>query len=401
MRCALLCSVASLLPAGDSLAIQFGLHAQTRLEVARATSPTGGAYDTNDGTASQPDDVDGYFRRLRLSAAAAMGEHLRFTLILAADNSERGGLGAGRTISPLIASVAWVMRDGEFEHRIHGGLDYPFYNRASFGPQSAQLLPGDRPTLLPLWPRSFGLGWLTSGPGLTAGFDVQQNSNSGFPGYPAATGAPANAGDSAGNGRDGEGLCYTARIEWSPPGWELGPWNESFAGASGRGLGIGIDCGFNDDDRVAYGGAAINAGIDTWCWGVEANLHWDGLSAIAEARWQQTRTSGDPGVTIASSDRVIDTAVYLVQAGYAVVQGDATWELAGRLSRIDIDSANSHESQPFGTADHGQSGWQGDVGVNCYLDRHHHKIQLSYTKWKAESGPADADIVRLQHQLSY
>lgn len=386
--------------AGASLNIGFDL--QTRIEATRARSPTGGAYDPADGSTSRPDDVDGYLRRARISFKGTIDRQWSADMILAADNAERGALGASRTPSLLLATVSWNHSEEGRSHRLQAGLDYPFYNRASFGPSTAMLMPGDRATLLLLWPRSFGVGYRYRNATTRFGIDIQQNSNSAFPSYPAATNAPALAGDST-NGQRGEGLCYTTRLEWSPPGLALGDWKESFAGDAGTGLGFGVDLGFNDRDRVAYGGAMPNASVNTLCYGAEMNFHSDGFSSILDARWQKVRTTGDDGTFVTGPDRSIDSVVYVAQAGYAMAAGSRGWRIepALRLSRIDTDTANDHETNAFGTNDHGLSGWEYEAGLNWYLRGHANKIQLSVTRWQAESGSAAAMIYRLQHQFVF
>ncbi len=400
------------LTAADTTGLTWSALLQSRLELSRSRDAVGASYDANTGKAGRGDDVEGYLRRARLGVRFTQGEHLRANLILAADNAERQGLGDARVFQPLIATVAYEWTDdGQVRHQLKAGLDYPFYNRASFGPPQQQLLPADRATILLLWPRGFGVGYRARGDQATFGVDVQQNSNSAFPGYPVATNAPILAGDSADNDSHGEGLCYTTRLEWSPAGLELGSWSESYVGAEGTGLGLGIDLGYNNRDRVAYGTStpdatdATNAEINTWCLGLEANLHHDRWSVIADLRTQRTSTStDDDGPVVANEDRRITSRVAVLQAGYVVVQSPAVWEAAGRFSRIDIDTTGSEATAyntRTGLADFGSSGWQTELGVNCYLDQHRHKLQLGWLRWRAEEGDGRTDVVRMQHQWQF
>jgi hypothetical protein len=191
-------------------------------------------------------------------------------------------------------------------------------------------------------------------------------------------------------------MCYTARAEFTLPGeWamDLGKYQESFAGANGKGLMIGTEVGYNHQDVPA----GFNYQTDTLVVGADALLHLDGLSALTEVRYQRQENHNQP-VPIANN---VNGLIYLVQAGYAFPVTNFVLEPVGRLTFIDLDRDNNHEVAPFGAQDFGASGNQIEVGVNLYFDGHKSKAGAVVTFWQAEDGDADATIFRVQYQLYF
>jgi hypothetical protein len=435
-------SSASAVDVGDSTTkISFGLQLQERAEVSKATADndtynrvTGAhasvantPYDVTNGLNQYPDAVDFYVRRARFFVKGDYQELWHFNLGFRADRADQNGpAAAGRT---FVIQQAYVSRDlpmnDDYKSTVKFGLDYAFFCRADMGPSSAFLLPNQRATHSLSAQRGTGVSYMLNAPFLTWGVDVQNNNtddtdNGGTAAVPPQT-------------HYGEGLWYSTRVELTPTkdmGWNIGKWQEDYAGAPGHGVALGLEVGRNDRNvlgtftEAATGDINGNGTLDTFSigtagvtgirqditvFGSDLLFHYDGLSALAEVREQQDKykvhsTAGD----FSGTQKHL---IWLVQAGYAIQTGDKqAFEPAARYTHIDQNVDNKNEYTSFnntqlgaqtGYQDYGASGNQIEVGVNYYFNLNNNKTGLVFTHWKAEKGDGKADIIRLQHQLNF
>jgi hypothetical protein len=358
------------------------LNLQARAEVSRASDAAGGDYDIATGTSGEPDTADFYLRRFRPGFKGVYQDHWKFAAILRADESDRtfnsGATAASqnRVVSVHQGYVGREFASGDVTHYVQLGMDYAFFNHANSS-NSTALMPAQRASQALLPVRGTGAAYRVSAPIFRFGVDVQNNTGD----------------SSASNGDESEGLCYTARLELTGPGdLALKRFQETYFNQAGTGFIVGLEAGTNRDDRNAAGTSSTTI----TAYGVDAVFHHRGVNALAEIRRARIEVEPDAG---GGTDT--DQQVMLAQLGYAFPAGEVVLEPAIRYSRIDLDTDNDDETAPFGTADFGASGDQVELGVTCYFNGHGNKLQLAYTHWSAEAGDADADIVRLQHQLNF
>jgi hypothetical protein len=360
------------------------LQLQVRAEVSKAEDSTGASYNVAEGTVTQPDAVDFYIRRGRFGLVGTYKDDVKFGFIVRADNEDKkpatAGTGdvVGRALEVQQFYLGRDIKQGDLTHYIQAGLDYAFFNGPSgVASSKTALFVNARATenSALLAPRGVGVKYKLTAPHITWGFDIQNN-----------TGDGANAAD------NGEGMCYTTRLHFSPEGeWKIATPTESFLGKDGKGVLVAIEYGKNVDNVVA---ATI---VDTSAFGLEVYGHFDKVSALAEVR--------DVKTTEQVSETDVKARVWLLQAGYALpcplVKG-AIMEPALRYTKIDLDTEDDAETSLYGSAEYGNSGTQFDVGVNYYLDgKANTKFSLDYSNWSAEEGDAKAQIVRLQAQLYF
>ncbi len=360
---------------------------------ATATQAGGDSYNPVEGINGGSDDMDLYMRWVRVGFKGTHKGYL-YQVVLNAND-------LGRTSTPTVAAnisvwdafVGKAFKGDGITQTVTFGKQNTWANTV-VSRAGSQMLATSRASGDYLNTNGVGLGYRLTAPVISLGLDVQNNV-----GDDTATQTGTNYG---------EGMYYTARVEITGPStdaWAIGKWSESFAGAAGKGIALGLDAGVNKNDHVADANPVIANGQPgyqtTTAMGADLLLHIDGLTALAEYRHQNRQ-----GSTFASTDDSTGSEVILVQAGYAFpVDGFGVFEPAVRYQKIDNDTANDNEGKAFGAKDYGDSGKQLDFGLNLYLAGHSNKFGLIYTTWTGEEGvgkdAATADIVRLQHQLMF
>lgn len=363
----------------DDVKLGLSLQLQVRAEVAKAEDGTGASYNVADGSVTQPDAIDFYLRRARFGIVGTYKNDFKFGFIMRADNEDKTAVGAGRALEVQQAYIGREFKQGDkITHLVQAGLDYAFFNgTAAVASSKTALFVNARATenAWLLAPRGVGMKYQMKAPYVTWGVDIMNNVGDG-----------ANAAD------DGEGLCYTTRVQVSPEGdLKIATPAESFLGKDGKGVLVALEYGKNVDDVA---GVAV---LDKSAFGLEVYGHFNQVSALAEVR--------DVKTTDQITDVSVKSRVWLLQAGFAfpcpMVKG-AIMEPAIRYTKIDLDKEDDAEASDYGSAEYGLSGKQFDLGVNYYLNgTANTKFSLDYSNWKAEEGDAKAQIIRLQAQLYF
>lgn len=400
----------------SDLKLTVGGQIQFRADWSKARTSAGQPYDVNAVANGKSDDLDFYLRRCRLFVNGTYGDYsLKFGM--RADNADKVNNGGGRTFEIHYASITrkWA---GDATQYLQIGLDYAFFNSASYGSSSAHLFPAARATEGLMAPRGTGVGYRLDAGNFFFGVDVQNNNKvmngTGDDTVPAAAAYQS------------EGLCYTTRLEFTPSGaWAIKPkdYKETFAGKAGNGWMLGLEAGYNAHDTEAVAGAPAGATSqwkDTLTVGAESLLHLDSLCALVEYRWVRQTTNTDVGD--ANGDNPRYATVFVIQAGYALpclLVSGAVIEPVARYTNMDYNRAGNECSSMGGseyavaTSGAPASGNQYDLGVNWYpsAGTYSNKVSLLYTHWLGEASNSDvngavagddykakADIVRVQYQ---
>jgi hypothetical protein len=276
--------------------------------------------------------------------------------------------------------AAKTIKTGSLSHVITVGQDQPNIQPAYRDPSSQLLLPVPRATVLfPSAYIGYGARYQLNHSQYQFSLDLQNNRDQGR--------ADSNETD---------GLFYGARLVASPiPGLALPKRTESFAGEKGMGLAIGVD-GTMDHSHVLKenNGSIVTASYLTG--GADILFHMDALTAVADARIQKFYRPENKVVSYAVS----------VQAGYAIPVAAAgiVLEPALRGSIIDKDVDLDEAAKTYSSstaAEHGNSGYEGEIGLNIYFKGHSNKLQIGFQRWESEASDANANILRLQHQFSF
>ncbi|GDY14080.1 hypothetical protein LBMAG53_29580 [Planctomycetota bacterium] len=389
---------------------------QIRGEYANAYQDNAGPYAPSEGANAKTDHFDFYLRRARLGAKfESTSKQWSGSFILRADRADQVSAATSSAASrtPVLHQV-FVSRnfqnsEGTVKYAIQAGLDYAFFNRADLGPSGANLLPTQRATHSLSATRGTGIGFRTASKEIKFGVDIQNNTGDGAPSSKT----------------EREGLWYSTRIELSPPestNWNIDKYQETWAGAEGQGLLLGIEVGYNQKDYTAAANTPVNgppsAGdtlTDTLVVGGDLLFRWNGLVALAEARWQRmfahtNWTTGPLGGQNGNSEA--SSVIYIIQAGYALptdfISEGSSSEVAVRWTYRDAVRENrSTEASLFGTQDYGNSGQSYEFGLTYYdlldmaKDGKGNKTGIVYTNWHAESGSGKAHIFRIQHQVAF
>jgi hypothetical protein len=381
--------VASAVDVSDSdLKLGLVLQLQTRAEVASAQDTLGDDYSLEANGAGDSDTADFYIRRFRPGFKGTYQEVWKFGAIMRLDDSER----AGKTAVAASIHQGWIARefkDEAFTQTVKMGLDYAFFNHAEAS-NSETLFPLQRASAA-LYPvRGTGISYMLNTANVRWGVDIQNNiadDNA------IQVEAPNNSGD-------GEGLSYTTRVELT--GFGLGEplpkWQETWCGKEGFGWIFGFEAGKNMDDRTLAG--ADGESIDTTCFGADLVVRYNQLSAMIEGRWLTREFDLDTGGDVDD----LDQETLSFQVGYAIPFERVTFEPGIRYQIIDFNKDDDNERVNYNISnnrDYGNSGEQIDVVVNAYFNGHGNKLSLCYTQWSAEEGDAEANVIRLQHQLKF
>jgi len=366
---------------GDEVSLHIDGWLQTRAEHADAADSNGAIFDPLYGRDGQTDEANLDIRRAHLVVGGSYRSVYRFAVALADDN----GAGQYGSASRQIALYkAWVDRDfilGAQTHTLHGGLDYPFFNRA-YGGSPYDLFPQARATGALLGYHGVGLRYRVTGDAFDLGIDVQNNLGGGKPAQ--------NAGQRG-------GLCFSGRLEVSALKGPKPAYKESYAGEDGKGLILAADAVYDDRDTGTPGFLSTGLG-----YGIEGLGHLDQISILVEGRWAQINHDS---TTFGTASTYSSQRVIVVQAGVAVpFYGTMALEPALRGQWMDFGTGTgtvNYDDPAHPDAEWGGTGVQYDVGLNLYLNRHASELQLSFSHWRAQDGNGRADIWRLQHQLFF
>jgi len=360
--------------------LDVGVMMQTRAEHNWAEDNKGNTFDVNRGSLGEADPVDFYGRRARLNISGEK-DGWKGLITLAADNTDPTGA-KSRTPELLYLWAEKSIKTGDFTHILHVGLDQANAQPAYRTSSALLLFPTTRATaLFPAPTSAYGLRYQVNHSQFQFSADVQNNRDQG-----------------RADNTESNGLFYATRAVASLlPGVAVPKLTESFAGESGLALTLGLD-GTLDHAYVKKSGTTVyTSSYGTM--GADVVFHMDALTAIADYRVQTYFVPTTVGNNTTSY-------ALALQAGYAIPVPAAgiVVEPALRGSVIDnniddeaIVTAYSSKAE----AEHGNSGYEGEVGLNVYFNGHKNKIQLAYQRWESENSNANANILRLQHQFSF
>jgi len=366
----------------DDVKLGLSIVIQARAEISDATTTAGVDYSTADGSA-YVDDIDFYLRRARFGLKGSFKNDYTFALIMRADGAGKANATQAMNFYEATIGRKFKTEGSELAHAIEFGYMAPTFNTANaVHSSSGFLLVNEASTSFVMSNRNAGIKYHLSAPWVNFYADIMNNSGD----------DATNAGEGAAVAdKSGEGLWTSARVHISPEGeWKMDKPTESWAGKEGKGVLVGLDVAQNSKDN-----SSGTESTDMMGYGIDVVVHFDGLSFLAEYRVADTETK-----TSAATTADFTAEAWRVQAGYAFPMGDTFLEPAVRISAYDANDKVTSTS-PFGTNDSGASGDQIELGLNWYLHEHKNKLQLAYTMWEAESGNADASIVRAQWQLSF
>lgn len=415
---ALIAATAAIQAGEPTISIKPKVYVQTRAEWQHSQAGgntitnagnSGGSYDATSGTNGKSDPVDFYLRRARVGFDGTYGDDWSFKFWIRADESDKSASDtASRTPVLHTVVVQRNFKDDAITHSIKFGLDYAFFNTDATSSSTALLL-NQRASDALLSQRGTGVGYRLNHEICRWGVDIQNNK--------ADDSAAANRGSSF---SEREGLFYSTRIELTPPGeWNMKKFQEGWAGAEGRAVGMSIELGYNDRDlqtpaAIPNTNPVVNFNTtvaSTVAYGTEVFFHMDSISAMFEVRGANVRTTNK--TTTGDTQKKNQTqVVWLAQAGYAMRSdflAEGTFlEPVVRYTHIDlqktVDSgSNDREVPSFGNKDYGNSGNQFELGANWYISgsNQKNKLGICWLHWKAEAGNGKADIVRLQHQINF
>ncbi len=402
----------------NDLTINIGMDVQERATVANASAANGTSYDVNRAAAGKSNDVDFNMRRARLLNTGTYGSDWRFELSFNADNVDKNGDNSSTQSNSgalpannqaqnwnsnreVTAFKAYLERlfplDESTKIVLHGGLDYPFFNRAIIG-DPWWLFPQQRASGNLMGNRAVGFRGMVVGEMFDWGFDIDESMD---------------PNKDATNATRREGLFYSTRLQytvWSDTN-KKAVYHEDYQGKPGQSLMLTADIGYDNND---YGVA--NTRLDAYSYGVEGLFHWDGLSALVEGRWMQTK---EKAWAAGGANADIGSHVFAIQAGYCIPAAGIQIEPCLRYQIINLN--NVLEEAPAynnggvsglpawvgtygGATDRVNSGRQIDVGVN-WIFTPYTLMQTAFSRWNGEAGTGgshpDANIFRAQLQVAF
>ena len=395
----------------DAAKITVGLLTQARMDVNKGSLANNDTYSPTEGATGKQDTADFYLRRVRPALRGTFGNGFVFQTTLAADNAGKNGSNAVTvTLFDAFAGRKWT--DGSISHTVVAGKKNAWFAMSNFT-SATNLLPSMRPLTAVGVPNNVGAGYRLDAPYIRFGVDVLNNSGTG---YNSTAAAPNGNGDDIASAtqNSGEGLWYSGRLEITGAGDWASAWQESFAGRPGHGFVVGLEAGAVNNDRVTDADAVTTgtqAGkTSAFIYGLEAMLHLDGLTAVADVRGQKTTPTPDAG----NAPDQVAGRTYSIQAGYALQSGIELLpviEPAVRFAEVDNNTDTDGDSNAtYGGADYSGSGRTIELGLNGYFNGHKNKLSADFIAWKGEeprnatTGVASGDaptayIFRVQHQL--
>jgi len=379
----------------DTVSVGVKVQMQIRAQFLNdADNAAGANYDPLRGTNGEAESVRFYIRRARFALAAKYGDWRGNFQIRGGEGADRAGLDSTRAVALYYANGARVFKTGDIEHDVHFGLDKPFNSESSIS-SSAQLFPTERIVAQMIETRNVGIGYGLRSSFVNFGVDLMNNST-----VTKDVDAANNIGAEETNG-----YFYSGRIEIMP-GKEFNPGkrSESYVGKEGTHVVLGLDAQWDNANLSGTPAAGSEFRIaDSFTWGPDLLVHWNFLSFLAEYRMRTADIADvdDPTGNEVSSD--IDGSFFNVQLAYAIpTEGGYVFEPAIRFSERDDNKDIDNATAVYGSSnDNGGDGTTIDVGLNLYFNGHANKLQLAYQMWEAEEGDAQANILRLQHQVSF
>lgn len=369
--------------------LDIGVLMQTRAEMNWAENTAGQEFDVNRGKVAKADPIDLYGRRARLSVKLERGSWTGFVMF-SADNTDTTTTGANRNPKLLYLWAQNQMVCHGLTHTFSVGMDKPHAQPGFDDPSSQLLFPITRATaLFPAPTSAFGARYMVGMKNFEVSADVQNTHNK-----------------ERATVRESEGLFYAGRVVVSPFG-ALPKRTESYVGDSGKSLAIGFDATFDPEMVMLDAGKngtpkdstddTISAANLTF--GADLLGHYDRFTAIAEVRFERY---------IRPTNKVWRNVI-LGQIGYAIPFKGIVIEPAIRGTIIDKDVDNTDNKGDLSpvnysasaVSEHGNSGYEGDVGVNLYFRKHANKVQIAFSRWEAENSSAFANILRVQHQFNF
>ena len=388
---------------------------------ANAHDNTGGGQDyyaANAAAGSESETARLSLRRVRLTVDGRSANDFYANVTLRADNVGTSGTASTGSAAETLyqAFIGKTFKVGSYEHDVKFGLD-KIYNNDSSISTTTLLFPGDRAiATLTSAQREVGLSYQFRTPFLRAGVDIQDNPN---------LTRTANTTTNSGN-YDGRPTPATSfRVEVAP-GADYLPKKkqESYVGAYGTEVLLGFEW---ENSGKTY--AVANEERNLTILGPDLLVHVDSLTFLAEYRFtklERTATSGNLGADDIDS---LTGRHWDAQIGYAIpttawlvvepalrfsafnwgndVDESGQWGVNASRDNNGITPTNllsqtglTHTAVGSGATNLG-SGNQIDLGLNLYWNGHANKTQLAYSRWTAESGPANAHAFTVQHQLTF
>lgn len=338
--------------ADEGVNMKFGFRMQNRVELSDVSAAS--------GESATLDNADIMARRLRFGVAGTYNTAFRYKLTMRADK-----LGQQSTLdnAELEVHEAWTsyqFRNGNQDHTVRIGVEKPGYNGSYKGSSSSLLFPTRMP----------GARW-DGVKGMGLAYRVEDRKD--------IWRASLEVVDANGQ----EDMYYGLRLESSfDRRYAMKKRRESFLGKRGVEHLVGI----------GYG-TIVRQGPDNNQIGIvlDGAHHIDEYSASWEIHQYTEEGAGDDREQLIVSAQV---GWYMERIGETIV------EPAVRVSMIDLDDDGMADTYSL-SSENGGSGTQFDLGVNFYFDGHNNKLQLAYTNWTADEGNADANVIRLQHQLNF
>jgi hypothetical protein len=388
---------------------------------ARAHDNTGAGQDfyaANNTAGTESEEARLSLRRTRLTVDGRNANDWYANITLRADNIGTSGTTSTSGVSSTLyqAFVGKTFKVGSYEHDIKFGLD-KIYNNDSSISTTTLLFPGDRAVAtLTSAQREIGLSYQFRAPFLRAGFDIQDNPN---------LTRTANAGANRGNYDEKSTPATSFRIEVAP-GADYLPKKkqESYVGAYGTEILLGFDW---QNSGKTY--AVANEERTLSVFGPDLLVHFDSFTFLTEYRFSKLERTATLGNLGADDIDGLSGRHWDAQLGYAIPT--TAWlviEPAVRFSAFnwgrDVDENSNwgsnasrdnngitptsllnqtnltHTAVGSGATNLG-SGNQVDLGLNLYWNGHANKTQIAYSRWTAESGPAHASAITVQHQLVF
>jgi hypothetical protein len=415
----------------DDLTIKPKAQIQARAQLgANGSGTNGDEYNIYSGANGLNDAMRLSLRRARFGASAknSTGWDAEF-LVRAGERADAGSTpgttGTTPTVALYYAYIGKSFKTDVLEHRVALGLNKPFNGESSIS-SSTYMFPNDRAVANLIEYRGQEVGYTLKHDLFKFGFDIanggnwsnfsnaalgDQNGNAGGILPPSSQGANTSVDTRP-------GTFFSGRIEFSP-GADFMPTkkSESFAGAEGHHIVIGLDVQSDQKDQVATTNAAPSRSVrqTTTMYGPDALIHFNAISAIADYRLIQTKQmvdGGTPANNAAAGN--VDGYAYDIRFGYAIpmesgliVEPAIGYGLVNLNKNLDEGGVAAHLYKQ-GEWQAGQvSGSQFELGVNLYWNGHANKTQIAYTKWTAEDNASvngespDASVFTIQQQVTF
>lgn len=341
------------------------------------------------------------------------------------ENDDPRGQNSDRKMEIYRVFTAYGFDKGSVYHEFKLGLDFVFAGDS--GPTAAYCLPFERPALTAVGAaygsstadgvtvhryfdgRQTGVAYFASGGWFNFGFDIANGTS------------PDENRDSFSYG-EANGQFIGARLELSP-NKDMMPSarNESFVGAEGTHVVLGLDYGIDMDMHspqpdFSVAGPYDFASYDYEFYGPDLCFHWNALSAVADLKFIRSSEEGyaldAAGNKSGSYSRTANGMVWDLRAAYAFpLTGKMVVEPAIGFGIADYDTDDDNEgaapSRILSDDTNLDSGTTFDIGGTLYFNKHMNKLTVGYRRWEGEDPPAgqtgtpSAQVFVIQHQLQF